>query len=133
MRQLLAIIRFALLAGGALIVNGLGFVVQALSLKAVARRFPDSLLHMAAPFLMLGFWCALGFGLRWILGRVTGRAGVIFAIPPVVFTLALLGLHLIQPPNEFLTVFLRLWFIPAGYALGGLLAYRSARLAGQRP
>ncbi|MCB6180120.1 hypothetical protein LHP98_18535 [Rhodobacter sp. Har01] len=125
MRRLFPIIRFVSLTGGALLVNALGFVVQALGLKQIARLYPDSALQAAAPVLMLGFWCALGFGLRWALGRLTPWPGVCFVIPPVIFTLILLGLHVISPPNEFVTVFLRLWFIPVGYALGGLLAHRS--------
>ena len=113
----------------ALALNGVLLLGQAFVLREAEARSGSALLSVAVPAFLLLCWFALGYILMKGLRRTNCRAELVFLVPPVLFTGVLLGLHFAFPPNEFLTVFLNLWFITAGYFLGGAFAWQSAQSA----
>jgi hypothetical protein len=113
----------------ALALNGVLLLVQALVLRETEPLSDSAFLSVAVPLFLLLCWFMLGFLLMKGLRRTNGRAELVFLVPPVLFTGVLLGLHIAFPPNEFLSVFLNLWFITVGYFLGGFVAWRRVRSA----
>lgn len=111
----------------ALSLNGVWFLGQAMILRGAEPLSDSRGMSVAVPAFLMVFWFVLGFLILKGLRRTDCRAGLVFLVPPILFTSVLLGLHVLIPPNEFLSTFRNLWFISAGYFLGGFVAWQGAR------
>lgn len=111
-------------AGATVLAHLVLFVAQTLLYKELSDTSDAGTAPWIVSILAFALWLGFGYMIYSAIARLKYFPIVLFSFPAVLLTFALLMLNILFPPNEFLTVFIGVWFIPTGYFLGGYLAHQ---------